>query len=45
MLVAAGAAMLLPINSTPMSVPIAMLTMSKPGAQTKSRFRSSGAPT
>jgi len=43
--VAVGAAMLSPINSTPISVPIAMLAMSKQGAQISNFSRSSGTPT
>ena len=40
--VAVGAAMLRPMNSTPISVPIAMLATSRPGAHINSLRSSSG---
>jgi hypothetical protein len=43
--VAAGAAMLSPINKTPISVPIAMLVKSRHGAQISNFCKSGGKPT
>ena len=43
--VAAGAAILSPINNTPISVPIAMLATSRHGAQISNFCKSNGTPT